>query len=256
MSRPKNIRRFWLWVGIGLLIELAVLTLWKRPYWFFPQGEVSEYYTRYAGAHGINAAFVKDYRVNDTLRLDVTVLEVTDSAVWEQVCGELRLLTNEWIMTNVPEEVRDVYFEPGGFESFVLRDTLDVGGKPTPLQTVFIYQRLDRTICIFHRVTEEQYDAIMLKNMDDIEPQGEAHQTPQCDRLPEHDCCGKVHFNGFISFSKGNLLGIADSNGNLLTPAKWKTLTTKDDHLFLEAEGQTYAMDSLGNLTVTDEKID
>lgn len=252
MIRSRHIRRFWLWVGIGLLIELAVLTLWKRTYWLFHSNEVSEYYTRYAGADGINAAFVKDYRINDTLLLDVTVLEVTDSAVWEQTCAELGLRTT----AQIPEECRDFFLEPGGFESFVLHDTLDVRGKPTPLRTLFIFQRFERTLCIFHHVTEAQYDAIMLKNMDDIEPQGEAHQTPQCDRLPEHDCCGKVHFNGFISFSKGNLLGIADSNGNLLTPAKWKTLTTKDDHLFLEAEGQTYAMDSLGNLTVTDEKID
>lgn len=256
MIRSRHIRRFWLWVGIGLLIELTVLTLWKRPYWFFPSDEVSEYYTRYAGTPGINAAFVKDYRINDTLLLDVTVLEVTDSAVWDPVCAELGLMTNEWIMTNESEEFRDVWFDPSGFESYVLFDTLDVDGKPTPLQTVFIYTRYNRTICIFHHVTYEQYDAIMLKNIDDIEPQGEAHQTPQCDRLPEHDACGKAHFNGFISFRKGNLLGIADSNGNLLTPAKWKALTTKGDHLFLEAEDQIYAMDSLGNLTVTDEKID
>ena len=164
MIRSRHIRRFWLWVGIGLLIELAVLTLWKRPYWFFHSDEVSEYYTRYAGAEGINAAFVKDYRVNDTLRLDVTVLEVTDSAVWEQVCGELGVMTT----AEIPEEDRDFFLEPGGFESFVLRDTLTVRGKPTPLRTVFVIQRFERTLCIFHRVSEAQYDAIMRKNIDEL----------------------------------------------------------------------------------------
>ena len=168
MSRLGNIRRFWLWVGIGLLIELAVFTMWKRWYWFFPSHEVSEYYTRYAGTDGINAAFVKDYRINDTLLLDVTVLEVTDSAVWEQTCAELGLLTTEYIMTQIPEEYRDMYFESDGFESYVLYDTLDIGGKPTPLQTVFIYHRFERTICIFHHVTDAQYDAIMDKNIDEI----------------------------------------------------------------------------------------
>ena len=164
MIRSRHIRRFWLWVGIGLLIELAVLTLWKRPYWFFHSDEVSEYYTRYAGAEGINAAFVKDYRVNDTLRLDVTVLEVTDSAVWEQVCGELGVMTT----AEIPEEDRDFFLEPGGFESFVLRDTLTVRGKPTPLRIVFVIQRFERTLCIFHRVSEAQYDAIMRKNIDEL----------------------------------------------------------------------------------------
>ncbi|MBQ6956759.1 MAG: hypothetical protein IJP80_09120 [Bacteroidales bacterium] len=43
---------------------------------------------------------------------------------------------------------------------------------------------------------------------------------------------------------------------NLLTPAKWGTLSVINNHLLLEAEDQTYMMDSLGNLTVTDERID
>ena len=165
MTLSRNIRRFWLWVGIGLLIELAVITLCKRWYWFFPQGEVSEYYTRYAGAEGINTAYVRDYRINDTLLLDVTVLEVTDSARWDQVCVELGLLTNEWIMTQVSEEYRDMFFEPGGFESRVLSDTVAVRGRPTPMRTVFIYHRHTRTICIFHNVTYAQYSAIMDKNI-------------------------------------------------------------------------------------------
>ena len=158
MIRSRHIRRFWLWVGIGLLIELAVLTLWKRPYWFFSQGEVSEYYTRYAGTPGINAAFVKDYRVNDSLRLDVTVLEVTDSAVWEQTCEELHLLTT----AQIPAEFRHLYFTPNNFESYIVKDTVE------HRQTVFIYTRYTRTICIFHNVTDEQYDAIMAKNIDEI----------------------------------------------------------------------------------------
>ena len=158
MIRSRHIRRFWLWVGIGLLIELAVLTLWKRPYWFFHSDEVSEYYTRYAGTPGINAAFVKDYRVNDSLRLDVTVLEVTDSAVWEQTCEELHLLTT----AQIPAEFRHLYFTPNNFESYIVKDTVE------HRQTVFIYTRYNRTICIFHNVTDEQYDAIMAKNIDEI----------------------------------------------------------------------------------------
>ena len=168
MILTRNIRRFWLWVGIGLLIELAAFTLWKRWYWFFPTHAVSEYYTRYAGAEGINAAFVKDYRVNDTLLLDVTVLEVTDSAVWEQVCDDLHLLTTEYIMTQVPEEYRDMYFEPGGYESRIERDTIVENGKPRRVQTVFIYYRFEKTVCIFDSVTDEQYDAIMDKETDKL----------------------------------------------------------------------------------------
>ena len=168
MILTRNIRRFWLWVGIGLLIELAAFTLWKRWYWFFPTHAVSEYYARYAGTEGINAAFVKDYRVNDTLLLNVTVLEFTDSVVWEQTCAELGLVTTEYIMTQIPEEYRDMYFEHGGFESYIEQDTIVENGQPRHVQTVFIYYRFEKIMCIFDYVTDEQYNAIMDKEIDKI----------------------------------------------------------------------------------------
>lgn len=85
MSVPKNIKRFWMWVGIALLIELAAFTLWKRWYWFFPSYSVSELYTKYAGTEGLDVAFVKDYRVNDTVFVDVTMLEARDTAIWNRL---------------------------------------------------------------------------------------------------------------------------------------------------------------------------
>ena len=93
-----------------------------------------------------------------SLRLDVTVLEVTDSAVWEQTCEELHLLTT----AQIPAEFRHLYFTPNNFESYIVKDTVE------HRQTVFIYTRYNRTICIFHNVTDEQYDAIMAKNIDEI----------------------------------------------------------------------------------------
>ena len=143
----------------------AGVTVWRH---VLPMLQVSDIYRRYEHVDGIAASYIHNYPVNDTLTLDVTLLEVSDSAVWEQTCAELGLLTTEYIMTQVPEEYRDFYFAPGGFESFVHYDTLSVGGKPTPLQTVFIYHRFERTICIFYHVTDAQYDAIMDKNIDEI----------------------------------------------------------------------------------------
>ena len=71
-----------MWVGVALLIELAAIMLWKRWYWFFPTHAVSEVYSRYAGTDGLNVVFLKDFQVNDTLFLDVTLLEAKDSAGW------------------------------------------------------------------------------------------------------------------------------------------------------------------------------
>ena len=96
----------------------------------------------------------------------------------------------------------------------------------------------------------------MDKNMDDMDLESNDSASPLCERFPEYDGCGRIYWNDLLWVSKDNLKGIADSNGNLLTPIKWRVLSVRDNHLLLEAEDQTYMMDSLGNLTVTDERID
>lgn len=95
MSVPKNIKRFWMWVGIAMLIELAAITLWKRWYWFFPSHAVSEVYTRYAGTEGLNVTFLKNYRINDSVFVDVTLIEAVDSIAWNLIKEDFRIITPE-----------------------------------------------------------------------------------------------------------------------------------------------------------------
>lgn len=155
---------------ITLLLVAAVLAAAATVVWrhILPVRQVSDIYRRYEHVDGIAASYIHNYPVNDTLALDVTLLEVSDSAVWEQVCEELSLLTTEYIMTQIPEEYRDMYFEPGGFESRIEQDTIVENGKPRRVQTVFIYYRFEKTVCIFNSVTDGQYNAIMNKEIDKI----------------------------------------------------------------------------------------
>lgn len=84
-----------MWVGIALLVELAAFTLWKRWYWFFPTHAVSEVYTKYAGTDGLNVTFMKDYRVNDSVFTDVTLIEALDSTAWELIKKDFQIITPE-----------------------------------------------------------------------------------------------------------------------------------------------------------------
>lgn len=84
-----------MWVGIAMLIELAAITLWKRWYWFFPSHAVSEVYTRYAGTEGLNVTFLKNYRINDSVFVDVTLIEAVDSIAWNLIKEDFRIITPE-----------------------------------------------------------------------------------------------------------------------------------------------------------------
>ena len=57
----------------------AVVILWPRT---VPLEECSEIYQRYAKVEVVMASFIKDYKVNDTVSVDVTLLEATDSISW------------------------------------------------------------------------------------------------------------------------------------------------------------------------------
>ena len=66
------------------------------------------------------------------------------------------------------------------------------------------------------------------------------------------------YHDGYTWIRKGEKFGIIDSCGNILTPAIWDmVLVEEPDHnMLVELKGKTYIIDTNGNLTETDEKID
>lgn len=91
MIIPKNILKFWGVFFIILAVALGVITLIYRWHRIFPTHEVSEIYSRYAKEEEIDAAFVKDYRVNDSITVDVTVLEATTDSAWAVLRDDFKL---------------------------------------------------------------------------------------------------------------------------------------------------------------------
>ena len=61
-------------LGVG---GVAVYKNWNV---LFPSGETSEVYRQYRHQPGVRAAFIRQMPINDTLRLDMTLLEAEDSA--------------------------------------------------------------------------------------------------------------------------------------------------------------------------------
>ena len=63
---------------VGGLVSAAVLGRPRQ----LPLEECSPEYLRYKDAPGIKASFVKDFPVNDTLAVDVLLLEATSDSAW------------------------------------------------------------------------------------------------------------------------------------------------------------------------------
>lgn len=164
MSNPKHIKRFWMWVGIALLVELAAFTLWKRWYWFFPTHAVSEVYTRYAGTDGLNVVFFKDYRVNDSVFVDVTLIEAKDSCSWEMLCEDFEIAP----LSMYPKEYIELMSLEHSFDQRIVSDTVVSGYDSVCVKSLIVFSHLNKTMCIFQNIDDLQYDAILNKKNKEI----------------------------------------------------------------------------------------
>lgn len=142
----------------GVLASLCIIyTRSTVPYW-----RCSEVYKHYSKVEGIRAMFVKDFRVNDTLTVDVTLLEATDSAGWEYMLQQF----------DIPPDVRRVYLQynmnlfdwqsPRGHPE--IRAVINGEGQDAPLSEEDIESCLlsfrDRKICVFHTKNAKEIAAL------------------------------------------------------------------------------------------------
>ena len=96
-----------IWYKI-LLVAAAVLAvgvaMWR---YTAPQRHVSDLYRHYEYADGIAASYIHNFPVNDTLRLDVTLLEATTDSAWQALCSDFAI-TN--IVDTIKQIAPDVVF--------------------------------------------------------------------------------------------------------------------------------------------------
>ena len=142
------------------LVVLGILALVKLFPRTVPLEECSPLYRQYAGHEDIEATFVKDYPVDDTTLVDVTLLHATTDSAWESLCHEF-----------VPYEFAD----SNDYTNKLIHDTTainfwavsedDCRTKVNPSisekhNSVFMAAKM-RAICIFHINKKEQSDILI-----------------------------------------------------------------------------------------------
>ena len=103
MKKTFNKKRFWWGVFILVAVEVVVccVVIQKN------SSAVSELYTRYENVEGVDVSFVKNFQVNDSITVDVTQLEATDSAGWKRLKDVFDIIEAE----DLPPEERDMFNE-------------------------------------------------------------------------------------------------------------------------------------------------
>ena len=152
------------------VVAVLVAVLVKRCPRTVPYEQCSEVYKRYSRVEGVRATYVKDYRINDTLTIGVTLLEATDSAGWKYLLQKF----------NISQEMQTV-FEQVDFgvmswnspkdnpevRATTVGECRDVSLTDKDIEICACSFR-ERKICVFHTQSEEEILAIDNYNYDNM----------------------------------------------------------------------------------------
>jgi hypothetical protein len=142
-----------------LLVAAAILAVgvavWR---YTAPQRHVSDLYRRYHNADGIAASYIHNFPVNDTLTLDVTLLEATTDSAWQALCADFAL-------SDIVEEMKKVALSAVFSRQVNRRDYTQVVIGDSPDAECLSISCDSRTIAVFHTRNAAEMKAVLHHNL-------------------------------------------------------------------------------------------
>lgn len=146
---------------VCLLIVLGTLTvkLWPRT---VPFDQCSDVYKRYAKMDGVDATFIKDYKVNDSVVVSATMLEATTDSAWI-------ILQHDFSIPIIPKEYEEYFYADTNQLSLKL---VPKKNPSLPMDSIILNNDLvaisypKRLICIFSIENTSQLKAILRDKYD------------------------------------------------------------------------------------------
>lgn len=131
----------------------ALILGWPRT---VPFDQCSDLYKQYVAVEGINATYIKDYKVNDTVFVDVTLLEAIDSTGWD-------ILKRDFEVASLPPELQQLVDngEDLVFTKSIPKSEMDKSDFPNDLLAI---SHMIHTVTVFHINSEIEKYAVLNHN--------------------------------------------------------------------------------------------
>ena len=129
--------------------------------------QCSKLYWQYRGQEGIKATYVKQYPVDDTTLVDVTLLHATTDSAWESLCHEFvpyEFADSNKYINNLIHDTTSVTFRA------VSKDDPHQKTKPdtTCDYNLLVISAKVKSVGIFQIETKSQFDVIFLTIADNM----------------------------------------------------------------------------------------
>ena len=135
-------------------VVLALLPRCPMPW------QCSKLYWQYRGQEGIEASYVKQYPVDDTTLVDVTLLHATTDSAWESLCiafTPYEFTDSNKYINNLIHDTTSVTFRAVSKDDCRTKVNPSISEKHN---SVFMAAKM-RAICIFHINRKEQSDILI-----------------------------------------------------------------------------------------------
>ena len=145
------------WILAFLLLTFLGVAAVAAGRYLLPERHVSDIYRRYHNADGIAASYSHTFPVNDTLRLDVTLLEATTDSAWQALCADFAI-------SDIVETIEDI--DPHAiFSRQVNRhDYAQIVRGDSPDAEILAISYDSKTLSIFHTSNAAEKHAVFHYN--------------------------------------------------------------------------------------------
>ena len=142
-----------------LAVATAVgVVVWRH---VLPMRSVSDLYRRYEHADGIAASYIHNYHVNDTIRIDVTLLEATTDSAWQALCTDFAL-------SDIVEELKEVAPSAVFSRQVSRHDYSQVVLGDSPDAEILAISCDSKTFAVFHTRNAAEMHAVFCYNYEEV----------------------------------------------------------------------------------------
>ena len=148
---------------LAVLVMAVVVIRYPRT---VPLEECSDVYKRYKDVEGVRATYIKDFRVNDTLTIGVTLLEATTDSGWVFMTKEFNL--SDEMLVVLEKLGMLVWKSPRG--NLGIMGAADGVERDMGLQDdnmeIWVCSYCKKEFCIFHTLSRQEIEAVLNYNYD------------------------------------------------------------------------------------------
>ncbi|MCR4813166.1 MAG: hypothetical protein K5867_11305 [Bacteroidales bacterium] len=147
-------------VVVVLAIALPVASkLWHKKM----EGAPGDVFMRYKDSTAIDVSYVGGFKLNDTLRIAVTLLEAKDDAAWETLTNDFDMPTSLAAAEDEENECSTV------FRLAPRNNPYGNITEPHDDDCVVAISKSMRSICVFDTRNEGQVEAVLARKVKDME---------------------------------------------------------------------------------------